>query len=88
MPRATDVAACAPRCNCATMAWASPLDPPGTQKAALLDVLEMVYLGVFTAEMLFKIVAYGFAMHPHSYLRDAWCQLDFVVVSLAWVPIL
>lgn len=70
------------------MAWASPLDPPGTQKAALLDVLEMVYLGVFTAEMLFKIVAYGFAMHPHSYLRDAWCQLDFVVVSLAWVPIL
>lgn len=22
------------------------------------------------------------------YLRDAWCQLDFVVVSLAWLPIL
>ena len=37
--------------------------------------------------MLSKILAYGFLMHRGSYLRDAWCQLDFVVVSLAWVPI-
>ena len=29
----------------------------------------------------------GFAFHPHSYLRDVWCMLDFIVVSLAWVPV-
>ena len=74
-------------CNCTTMAWASPLDPPGTEKEAILAVLEWVYLYVFTFELLTKMVAYGLVMHDHSYLRDAWCQLDFVVVSLAWLPI-
>ena len=34
-----------------------------------------------------KIIAYGFVMHTHSYLRDAWCILDFVVVSLAWCAV-
>ena len=74
--------------NCTTMAWESPLDPPGTQKAAFIAVLEVVYLGVFTFELVSKVVAYGFVMHEGSYLRDPWCQLDFVVVSLAWLPIL
>ena len=37
---------------------------------------------------LLQIVAFGFVSHEHAYLRDAWCQLDFVVVSLAWLPIL
>ena len=40
-----------------------------------------------TVELATKVVAYGFLMHRHSYLRDPWCQ-DFVVVSLAWLPIL
>ena len=75
-------------CNCVTMAWASPLDPPGTQKAAFLASMEWVFLGIFTFELAMKILAYGLICHPHSYLRDAWCQLDFVVVSLAWLPLL
>ena len=74
--------------NCVTMAWNSPLDPPGTPKAHLIDVCEWVYLLIFTFEMLAKICAYGFIGHDGAYLRDAWGQLDFVVVSLAWLPIL
>jgi len=74
--------------NCTTMAWSSPMDPPGTQKQDILAVLEWVYLYIFTFELVMKIIAYGFAFHKHSYLQDAWCQLDFVVVSLAWIPIL
>eukprot|EP00966_Prymnesium_polylepis_P019529 450392-Prymnesium_polylepis.1 len=35
-----------------------------------------------------KVVAYGFVFNKHAYLRDAWCQLDFVVVTLAWMPII
>ena len=62
--------------NCATMAWQSPLDPEGTPKAALLGVFEWVFLGIFTFEMLTKILAYGFLMHEHSYLRDSWCQVS------------
>lgn len=31
---------------------------------------------------------YGFLFNPHAYLKDAWCQLDITVVTLAWLPIL
>ena len=75
-------------CNCSSMAWESPLDPPGTPKTAFIDVLEVVYLYIFTVELLSKVLAYGLVGHTHSYLRDAWCQLDFVVVTLAWIPII
>ena len=73
--------------NCATMAWESPLDamlhPEGTWKSEFIDSCEKVYLGIFTFELLTKVLAYGFLWHPEAYLRDAWCQLDFVVVTLA-----
>lgn len=74
-------------CNCTTMAWESPLDPTGTWKSSFIDVCEWIYLLIFTVEMICKIVAYGFALHSEAYLQDPWCQLDFIVVSLAWIPI-
>mgnify|MGYP006140983219 CR=1 FL=1 len=49
---------------------------------------EWVFLIIFTLEMTTKICAYGFICHREAYLHDAWCQLDFVVVTLAWLPIL
>ncbi len=74
--------------NCATMAWESPLDTPGTWKADVIGVFEWFFLSIFTSELLIKVLAYGLVMHRGSYLRDPWCQLDFVVVTLAWLPIL
>jgi hypothetical protein len=65
-----------------------PLDPCCTWKEYFIDVCEAVFLFIFTAEMLIKILAYGFVLNRGSYLRDVWCQLDFVVVTLAWLPIL
>ena len=52
------------------------------------QMCETFYLFVFTTELLIKIVAYGLFFHDDAYLRDGWCQLDFVVVSFAWLPIL
>ena len=49
--------------------------------------MERIFLWIFTSELILKVLAYGFVMHRHSYLRDPWCQLDFVVVTLAWVPV-
>ena len=46
-------------------------------------MLEWVYLAIFTFELLTKVVAYGFLLHDGAYLRDAWCQLDLVVVTPA-----
>ena len=75
-------------CNCVTMAWESPLDQPGTWKSGIIGMTEWIFLSIFTMELAVKVLAYGFLMHRGSYLRDAWCQLDFVVVTLAWLPIL
>ena len=53
------------------------------------QMCEWVYLWVFTVELVIKMLAYGVAFTGEgAYLRDAWCQLDFVVVTLAWLPIL
>ena len=75
-------------CNCVTMAITSPLDPGGTQKAQLLEAAELAFLGCFTAELVLKVVAYGMLFSRDAYLRDAWCQLDFIVVAFAWLPII
>lgn len=75
-------------CNCATMAWESPLDPVGTWKSHFIAVCEDIYRIIFTFELLAKVVAYGLLLNSQSYLRDAWCLLDLVVVSLAWLPVI
>ena len=74
--------------NCITMAWQSPLDPEGTWKSGFINACEPIFLAVFTVELVLKVIAYGFLMHKGAYLRDAWCQLDFIVVTLAWLPII
>ena len=66
------------------MAWESPLDPPNTSKSRFIDGCEWVYLIIFTFELGTKVLAYGFVLHKEAYLHDPWCQLDFVVVTLAW----
>eukprot|EP00900_Chrysochromulina_parva_P020096 jgi/Chrpa1/28088/Chrysochromulina_OHIO_Genome00017432-RA len=60
----------------------------GTQKEAILGMFEWVFLIIFTLELLSKALAYSLFWHREAYLRDPWCQLDFLVVSLAWLPIL
>lgn len=73
--------------NCFTMMLESPLDPPDTQRAALIEQMETLFMLIFTAELLLKVVAYGLVWHRGSYLRDPWCQLDVIVVILAWAPL-
>jgi len=46
----------------------------------VLRYINYALIGVFTAEMLVKVVAYGFIMHADSYLHDAWNLLDFIIV--------
>ena len=75
--------------NCVLMAWESPLDPCCTRKADFIAASESVFLAIFTTEMLCKILAYGFlGTGASAYLRDPWCQLDFTVLTLAWLPII
>ena len=76
--------ACVITFNCIELAWESPLDPPGTWKADFIKASELPLLYIFTFEMLMKMAAYGLFSTKHSYLRDPWSCLDFIVVCMAW----
>ena len=53
----------------------SPLSP-------LQEKVEYVFLVIFTAECVMKIIAYGLWQHPTAYLRSAWNLLDFTIVMI------
>lgn len=37
-----------------------------------IDTIDFVFLLIYTWEMTMKIIAMGFFMREHSYLRDSW----------------
>uniref|UniRef100_A0A8D0C2E9 Voltage-dependent N-type calcium channel subunit alpha n=1 Tax=Salvator merianae TaxID=96440 RepID=A0A8D0C2E9_SALMN len=47
--------------------------------------LDYIFTGVFTFEMVIKMIDLGLLLHPGSYFRDLWNILDFIVVSGALV---
>lgn len=51
------------------------------------ETIDFVFLLIYTMEMVLKIIAMGFFMRAHSYLRDSWNILDFTVVVLGWVSL-
>uniref|UniRef100_A0A8C6KMV8 Voltage-dependent N-type calcium channel subunit alpha-1B n=1 Tax=Nothobranchius furzeri TaxID=105023 RepID=A0A8C6KMV8_NOTFU len=51
----------------------------------VLKYLDYVFTGVFTFEMVVKMIDLGLLLHPGSYFRDLWNILDFIVVSGALV---
>eukprot|EP00210_Caulerpa_lentillifera_P004014 g3829.t1 len=87
--------------NCILLGFES--NHPAFQDSRLgqsLQILEFVFLSIFSIEMTLKIIAFGFLMAPGSYLRDGiatnhscsltsfssgWNVLDFTVIVLGWV---
>ena len=72
--------------NLLTMAWASPLDPPGTWKADFLERIEPIYLYIYTVELALKTIAYGLTGTPSPYLHDPWCLLHACAHHGAHLP--
>ncbi|XP_045466444.1 muscle calcium channel subunit alpha-1 isoform X2 [Harmonia axyridis] len=72
--------------NCVALALFTPF-PNGdsNQTNAYLEEIEYIFLVVFTAECIMKIVAYGFLMHQGAYLRNGWNLLDFTIVVIGMV---
>ncbi|XP_066923067.1 muscle calcium channel subunit alpha-1-like isoform X2 [Clytia hemisphaerica] len=74
--------------SCIVMAIDAPL--PENDKSSMNVVagqIEYYLLGIFGFEALLRIIAMGFIMHPHSYLRSVWNVLDFVVVIFGIVTL-
>ena len=51
----------------------------------ILDKFDYAFTGVFTVEMVLKVVDQGVILHPGSYGRDIWNILDSIVVICALV---
>ncbi|KAL5275640.1 cac family protein [Megaselia abdita] len=51
----------------------------------ILNYFDYAFTGVFTIELLLKIVDLGIILHPGSYLREFWNIMDAVVVICAAV---
>ncbi|ELU14541.1 hypothetical protein CAPTEDRAFT_199495 [Capitella teleta] len=51
----------------------------------ILNYFDYVFTGVFTVEMVLKIIDLGIIFHPGSYCRDLWNILDATVVICALV---
>uniref|UniRef100_A0A4W4EVK5 Voltage-dependent P/Q-type calcium channel subunit alpha-1A n=1 Tax=Electrophorus electricus TaxID=8005 RepID=A0A4W4EVK5_ELEEL len=58
---------------------------PESPQNNVLRYFDYVFTGVFTFEMLIKMVVLGLVLHEGAYFRDLWNFLDFIVVSGALV---
>lgn len=47
-------------------------DPSLETPDPIIEVLDLAFLIIFSIEMVLKIIAMGFVMEAHSYLRDPW----------------
>jgi hypothetical protein len=53
----------------------------------IFGVFETVFLILYTAEMVFKIVGMGFFFTKDSYLKDSWNILDFFIVVTSYITV-
>ena len=58
------------------------------RKETVLWTGEIIFNTIFLAEMMIKIIARGFLLHKHAYLRDALNWLDFVVVVSGTISVI
>ncbi|GLH10791.1 Voltage-dependent calcium channel type A subunit alpha-1, partial [Gryllus bimaculatus] len=66
------------------LAAEDPVDED-SERNHILDYFDYAFTGVFTIEMILKILDLGIILHPGSYLREFWNIMDAVVVICAAV---
>ena len=50
------------------------------------NMLDSFFLIVYTVEMFMKIIAKGLVLKQHSYLRNFWNWVDFLIVITGYLP--
>ncbi|CAH8494838.1 unnamed protein product [Dicrocoelium dendriticum] len=56
-----------------------------SRRNTILEHFDYAFTGVFTIELILKVIDLGVVLHPGSYFRDAWNILDAIVVLFALV---
>ncbi|GMT23860.1 hypothetical protein PFISCL1PPCAC_15157, partial [Pristionchus fissidentatus] len=67
-----------------TLSLACKHYPSGTQFENTLDILNLIFTGVFAFEAFFKIIA----LNPKNYFGDRWNAFDFVIVLGSFIDII
>ncbi|XP_069690791.1 sodium channel protein PaFPC1-like isoform X3 [Periplaneta americana] len=47
-----------------------------------------IFIGIFSLELVLKVVARGFLLEPFTYLRDPWTCFDFVLIILDYMSMI
>lgn len=66
------------------LATEDPVDEDSLRNT-VLNNFDYAFTGVFTIEMILKVIDLGIILHPGSYLREFWNVMDAVVVICAVV---
>ena len=65
------------------LALDNPLLDPDSRTVISLHYCDFVFTMLFIAEMIIKILAYGFIFEKNAYLRNSWNVLDFITVMVS-----
>uniref|UniRef100_A0A914IAD7 Voltage-dependent L-type calcium channel subunit alpha n=1 Tax=Globodera rostochiensis TaxID=31243 RepID=A0A914IAD7_GLORO len=72
--------------NCIALAVYQPYPAQDSDmKNTVLENLENLFIVVFTAECVIKVIALGLLFHSGAYLRNAWNILDFIIVVIGLI---
>ena len=70
--------------NSVTLGMEDPLQIGTTPEQ---ELVENIFLALYSFEMIMKILGLGFIFNKGAYLRDPWNILDFTIVMSAYLTI-
>lgn len=72
--------------SCLLLALDEPVKLPYTTR--FLELANNVVLGLFTFELVMKVIVFGFVKEKTSYLKNSWNLLDIFIVFMSYVDII
>jgi hypothetical protein len=62
-------------------------DPLAVSTTSEQELVEYIFLALYSIEMALKILGMGFLFNKGAYLRDPWNILDFIIVMSAYIGV-
>ena len=66
--------------NSVTLGLSDPLEVGTT---ATEELVYNIFLGLYTTELVTKIICFGFIFNKGAYIRDPWNILDFILIVMS-----
>lgn len=60
-------------------------DPTAIVRSEFFNLLDNIFLGFYTFEMVAKILGLRFFFAEEAYLKDPWNMMDMVIVGSAYL---